>query len=324
MRPRKPHPHAEAVRAYRPLAALLPEHWRAHTVAAPDGANLRVTDTGGEGPAVLLLHGAQVNGLSWLRTARALEAEYRLFMLDWRGHGESARVGDANLDAASLVADARAIVAHFGLGDGPCHLVGHSMGADLAGRFAAEQPFASCALVEPALQDYDAATLQPNEEPLPWMAAIFATLAALPLLSHEERLQRALALLPPGTPLYEEADYVAFVSGQAQFDPAYYGQIARLGYLFQEPAVIARIACPLSNAVDRVPDDARREPRARLIRLHHPLAARQTPPFPRLRPRHHVRSAGGIRGGITTVLGQSAELIPSTLTKPGARSLTPP
>ena len=140
MRPRKPHPHAEAVRAYRPLAALLPEHWRAHTVAAPDGANLRVTDTGGEGPAVLLLHGVQVNGLSWLRTARALEAEYRLFMLDWRGHGESARVGDANLDAASLIADARAIVAHFGLDDGPCHLVGHSMGADLAGRLAAELP----------------------------------------------------------------------------------------------------------------------------------------------------------------------------------------
>ena len=57
MRPTKPHPHVEAVRAYRPLAALVPEHWRAHTVAAPDGANLRVTDTGGEGPAVLLLHG---------------------------------------------------------------------------------------------------------------------------------------------------------------------------------------------------------------------------------------------------------------------------
>ncbi len=245
MRPTKPHPHAEAVRAYRPLAALVPEHWRAHTVAAPDGANLRVTDTGGEGPAVLLLHGVQVNGLSWLRTARALEAEYRLFMPDWRGHGESARVGDANLDAASLIADARAIVAHFGLDDGPCHLVGHSMGADLAGRLSAEVPFASCALVDPALRDYGAATLQPNEEPLPWMAAIFATLAALPLLSHEERLQRALALLPPGTPLYEEADYVAFVSGQAQFDPAFYGQIARLGYLFQEPAVIARIACPL-------------------------------------------------------------------------------
>ena len=53
MRPTKPHSHAEAVRAYRPLAALVPEHWRAHTVAAPDGANLRVTDTGGEGASRL-------------------------------------------------------------------------------------------------------------------------------------------------------------------------------------------------------------------------------------------------------------------------------
>ena len=98
------------------------------------------------------------------------------------------------------------------------------MGADLAGRLAVEVPFASCALVDPALRDYGAATLQPNEEPPPWMAAIFATLAALPLLSHEKRLQRALALLPPGTPLYEEADYVAFVSGQAQFDPRFMGR----------------------------------------------------------------------------------------------------
>lgn len=246
MHPTTPHPDTETVRAYRPMSALLPERWQAHTVSAPDGANLHVTETGGGGPAVLLLHGLQVNGLCWLRTALALEDEYRLFLPDWRGHGKSARVGsNTPLDAARLVADARAILSHFGIKTDCCHLVGHSMGADLAGRLAAALPFASCTLVEPALQDYAAANLSPNTEPPPWLAAIFATLAALPTLPHEEQLQRALELLPPGAPLYEERDYVAFATGQAQFDPAFFGQIANLGYLFQEPNLIERIACPL-------------------------------------------------------------------------------
>lgn len=245
MQPTSPHPYAAAVRAYRPLADLIPVHWQTHRITAPDDAPLHVTETGGAGPAVLLLHGLQVSGLSWLRTALALEDEYRLFLPDWRGHGESARVGHTTLDAARLVADARAILSHFDIQTNCCHLVGHSLGADLAGRLAAELTFASCTLVDPALQDYAAAVLPTNGETPPWLAAIFATLAALPTLPHQEQLQRALALLPPGAPLYEERDYVAFVTGQAQFDPAFFGQIANLGYLFQEPDLIERIACPL-------------------------------------------------------------------------------
>ena len=240
-----PHPYAAAVRAYRPLAELIPVHWQTHTVSASDGANLHVTETGRAGPVVLLLHGLQVNGFSWLRTALVLEDEFRLFLPDWRGHGQSARVGDATLSAALFLADIRAILSHFGCNTRQCHLVGHSLGADLAGRLAAALPFASCTLVDPALQDFTAAIQSPAGEPPPWLTTLYDTLAALPTLPHEEQLQRALALLPPGAPLYEERDYVAFVAGQAQFDPALFGQIAQLGYLFQEPDVIARIACPL-------------------------------------------------------------------------------
>lgn len=243
-----PHPYAAAVRAYRPLAELIPGHWQTHTIRANDGAKLHVTETGpgsAAGPAVWLLHGLQVNSFSWLRTALALEGEFRLFLPDWRGHGQSARVGDATLSVDRFLADIGAILAHFALEPRHCHLVGHSLGADLAGRLAAEFPFASCTLVDPALQDFASATMPAGGEPPPWLAALYDTLAALPNLPHEEQLQRALTLLPPGGPLYEERDYVAFVAGQAQFDPAFFGQIARLGYLFQEPDVIARIACPL-------------------------------------------------------------------------------
>ena len=245
MQPASSHPYAAAVRSYRPLTELTPVRWQTHTVTASDGAPLHITDTGGAGPAVLLLHGLQVHSLSWLRTALALEDDFRLFLPDWRGHGRSARVGQTPISVDLLLADLRAILSHFSLEPRHCHLVGHSLGADLAGRFAATLPFASCALVEPALQDFAAAIPPATGESPPWLAALYDTLTALPNLPHEEQLQRALSLLPPGAPLYEERDYVAFVAGQAQFDPAFFGQIDQLGYLFQEPAVIARIACPL-------------------------------------------------------------------------------
>ena len=247
------HPYAAAVRAYRPLAELVPAHWQSHTVTTDDGAPLHITDTGGAGPPVLLLHGLQVSGLSWLRTALALEDDFRLLLPDWRGHGLSARIGPSQLTAARLLTDAQTIIHHFALETRQCHLVGHSLGADLAGRLAAILPFASCTLVDPALQDFSAAAFPATGDPPPWLAALYEALAALPHLPHAEQLERALALLPPGASLYEEADYVAYVAGHAQFDPAFFGQIANLGYLFQEPATIARIACPLLLMTARPP-----------------------------------------------------------------------
>ena len=239
------HPHAAAVRSYRPLVELFPEHWQSHQITADDGAALHATETGNSAPPVLLVHGLQVSGLSWLRTAQALEADHRLILPDLRGHGRSARVGGESLSAELLIADLRAVLSHFAVDTRQCHLVGHSLGADLAGRLAAEISFSSCTLVDPALQDFTAGPLSGDDDLPPWLASLYDTLAALPRLAHQEQMQRALALLPPGAPPYEERDYVAFVAGQAQFDPTFFGQMAHLGYLFQEPSVIARIACPL-------------------------------------------------------------------------------
>ncbi len=238
---------SETLRAYRPLQVLLPAHWHQHTITAPDGASLRVTDSDRESDrnSILLLHGLQVSGLSWLRVARALAGQYRILMPDWRGHGESARVGEQEIDSNTLLADAVRIVEHFALDDGGCHIVGHSLGADLAGRLAAVKPFASCTLVEPALQDFSAVAALTEKAPPPWLASILETLAALPALPHQERLQRALTLLPAGAPLYGEEDYVSFVAGQAQFDPNFFRHIGALGHLFQEPRLIQQIACPL-------------------------------------------------------------------------------
>ena len=129
------HPYTAAVQAFRPLAELVPTHWESGFVKADDGARLHYVRTGkmsDHKPGVVLLHGVQVNGLTWLRTAQALEADYDVLMPDFRGHGESARVGATALSADLLVRDTVAIMKM--LGKEKPFVVGHSMGADIAGR----------------------------------------------------------------------------------------------------------------------------------------------------------------------------------------------
>src|SRR5687768_13698977 len=95
---------ADIVQGYRPLSELVPAHWQTGSIEAEDGARLHYTRTGGEKPPVLLLHGVQAAGLTWLRTAKALEATYDVVMPDFRGHGRSDRIGDG-LPADALVKD---------------------------------------------------------------------------------------------------------------------------------------------------------------------------------------------------------------------------
>jgi hypothetical protein len=67
---------ADIAQGFHPLAELVPAHWQAGAIEAQDGTRLHYTRTGGQKPPVLLLHGVQAAGVTWLRTARALEASY--------------------------------------------------------------------------------------------------------------------------------------------------------------------------------------------------------------------------------------------------------
>lgn len=236
------HPQAETVRSYRPLSELVPNHWQTGFVEAEDDARIHYTRTGGDKPSVLLLHGVQVNGLTWLRTAAALEPAYDVVMPDFRGHGKSSRV-EAGMSPETLVKDTIALIRALEL-EQP-FVVGHSMGADIAGRLAAAYPARAVVLVDPALQNFAAAALMDADDPPPWMQSLFEAMQALRSQPHEERMVTGLRLLPPGTPLWDEADYVSYIDGQAQFDPAFFRSMTDMGYLFEATDVIAQIACPV-------------------------------------------------------------------------------
>ena len=104
---------------------------------AADGLSLAVHEWPGKGPAVVCIHGLTANHTCWASVADILSPGHRLIAYDLRGRGES----DKPATGYSLEIhreDLRRLL--DGLGLGKVILLGHSLGAHIALRFAAEYP----------------------------------------------------------------------------------------------------------------------------------------------------------------------------------------
>ncbi|GLU37331.1 alpha/beta fold hydrolase [Pseudomonas sp. NBRC 100443] len=116
-----------------------------------DGQAWCYLDSGGDGEAVLLVHGYAANKESWLKLATRLRGQgYRLLLPDLPGFGMSPPAADADYSIPAQTQRLRDFVR--ALGAGPLHLVGHSMGGYVAGNYAASfaEDLASAYLVAPA------------------------------------------------------------------------------------------------------------------------------------------------------------------------------
>lgn len=113
-------------------------------------------DFGGEGPAVLLLHGLFGRATTWEGTAAWLRPHFRVVGLDQRGHGLSDKP-DGAYSRDDYVDDAVAVIEALRLQ--PAIVIGHSMGALNAWVLAARRPDLVRALV---LEDMTAATARPD------------------------------------------------------------------------------------------------------------------------------------------------------------------
>ena len=109
-----------------------------------DGVRLVCRDWGGDGPAVLLLHGLAGHAGEWDALAEPLRASHRVVAVDQRGHGASDRL-PADVSRDAYVADVVAVVERLGLA--PVVLVGQSLGGHTAILTAARHPEAVRALV---------------------------------------------------------------------------------------------------------------------------------------------------------------------------------
>ena len=232
----------EAVQTFRPIEELIPSRWTTTTIYAQDDTPLHVMRTGGDKPPVILLHGIQVSGLMWLRTAKALEDQFDVVIPDFRGHGRSGKV-NSDLAPDTFVNDIITIMNNLNLQR--TFVVGHSMGADVAGRLAVEANLRGVVLVDPALVNI-AAMLPPMDNELPpYMQPVLDAMATIRSGLHADKMRAGLNLLPPGAPLPQEEDYVGFVEGHGGFDPQFYRNMGKLGYLCEEADTIARIQCPI-------------------------------------------------------------------------------
>jgi pimeloyl-ACP methyl ester carboxylesterase len=108
------------------------------------GQRLHVVDHGGRGLPILLLHGGSAHARWWDFVVPYL-GEVHAVALDLRGHGDSAWARGGAYGVADYVEDVGSAIDRLHLG--PPVLVGHSLGALVALRYALDHPRALPALV---------------------------------------------------------------------------------------------------------------------------------------------------------------------------------
>lgn len=239
--------HMQAlVRRYRPIEKLVPAHWSEGDVFA-NGIRHHYYRTGGEKPALLLLHGFNEYGLTWLRVAKELEQGYDIIMVDARGHGHSDGIA-TGFSNALLVEDVAGVIRALALGRP--RIIGLSQGGTTALRLAATYPELVDSFIfegwGEASQSRDFAN---SESYRAWFNTWLAWLEQLRTLSHTERIASALPQLLPvmAGSVWPEEEYVPMVEGYALFDL----ELARASMklwttLNQEsPAdLLQRVTCP--------------------------------------------------------------------------------
>ncbi len=123
-----------AVFAWMNRRALVKDGLARHTVTAPAGP--QVIFEGGNGPTLILLHGAGDQAGTWSKVAPRLTANYHVVALDLPGHGDSAPAAGP-LKMETLAGSTEAVLAHY---SPPLTLVGNSLGAWIAMLYARQHP----------------------------------------------------------------------------------------------------------------------------------------------------------------------------------------
>jgi pimeloyl-ACP methyl ester carboxylesterase len=206
---------------------------------------------GETGPTVLLLHGFLEHAHVWDFVGPRLAAEgYRVRALDWRGHGDSAWIGEGGYyHFADYVADLAAVVRALG---GAAALVAHSMGGNAAIQYAGTEPGRVWALV--SIEGTGPPDTDPGGAPerfAAWLGDLERVeRRARPRLTHQQMVDRVRESYPRLTA--EVVEHLAThgtreeEGGRAwKFDPLHQTRSPQPFYVRQASAFWQRIECPV-------------------------------------------------------------------------------
>ena len=205
------------VKNYRPIEELIPAGWSEGDVFA-NNIRQHYYRTGGEKPPLLLLHGFNEYGLTWLRVAKELEHDYDIIMLDARGHGYSDGITNG-FSNSLLVEDVVDVIRELKLGRP--RIMGLSQGGTTLLHLAATYPqLVHSFIFEGWGDENQPASFTNSEGYLAWYNSWLAWLEQLRTMNHEERVISALPQLLPtmGGSIWPEEEYVPMVEAYALFD----------------------------------------------------------------------------------------------------------
>lgn len=200
-----------------------------------EGVRIQYYRTGGEKPPLILLHGLSDNALSWNRLPMLLEVEYDVVMMDARGHGLSGLDEQgAGLDVQAD--DVAALIEQLNLVK-PV-LIGHSMGAALAGLVAARLPkvIRGVVMIDPPWRDEVEIIPSNGKERLDE-----ATRARF-WKAKETDLQILMARAKVENPGWDESEFMQWAKARQQFNPEALNSVIIRAFPWKE--IAPRLACP--------------------------------------------------------------------------------
>lgn len=106
----------------------------------------------GDGPDIVLLHGAGGSTHSFRDLFEILAAKYRVTMMDLPGHGFTKLGGQRRSGLTAMADDVSALLASIDCA--PIAIIGHSAGAAIALQIAKDQPALRLVGINPALQNF--------------------------------------------------------------------------------------------------------------------------------------------------------------------------
>jgi pimeloyl-ACP methyl ester carboxylesterase len=153
-----------------------------------------------QAPKLFLLHGWMDVSASFQFLVDAFRGEWRAIAPDWRGYGLTAWGGADSYWFPDYLADLDALLGHFSA-DAPAHLIGHSMGGNVACLYAGVRPARVDKLVN--LEGFGLRGNEPTQAPsryAAWLASLAEPQQFRNYSSFDElatRLQQANPRLTP-------------------------------------------------------------------------------------------------------------------------------